>query len=154
MPNLEFTPRYKWACVLTFCVLGACHNKNNPAPNPKLPGKWKLEYEYNGRIYYDASGVVTSHIKNSRPGQSDEYLEIGDSTWVFLPSTYIYAGANDGIYKLKDTTLVVALNRPSGFNFPITENYTFSELDNHHVVVRKKFMYSYMTYYTKWIYSR
>lgn len=147
---------YKWGTLITSlcCGLVACHKDNNPAPDPKLTGKWKLEQEYYGTINYSPSGTITSQYKYSHPGDPDEYLEIGDSTWVFLPATSVYNGTRDGVYKLRDTTVVVKLNGPPIFNFPSTITYTLSALDAHRVVIREKNAFGAMTNYSTWLYTR
>ncbi len=155
---LSFSPALlpKWGTLFICCGLVACHKDNSPAPAAKLPGRWKLEQEYRGNIYYSTSGSITSHYKYSRPGEPDEYLEIGDSTWVFLPSTSIYNGTRDGHYKLNDTTVVVKRNGTPILNVPNanTSTYTFSALDAHHVVIREKNEFGAMTNYYKWLYTR
>jgi hypothetical protein len=154
---LEFGSVLVHRCSTLFicCGLVACHKENAPEPAPKLSGKWKLEQEYRGNINYNPSGAVTSHYKYSRPGEPDEYLEIGDSTWVFLPSTSIYNGTKDGVYKLTDTTVVVKMKgTPIFTTSPNTNTYTFSALDAHRVIIREKNEFGTLTNYSKWVYTR
>lgn len=155
MLKLNFGSLGKWGVTFACCALIGCNDsEEGPAPAAKLPGKWKLKQEYRGSIYYDASGAVTRHDRYSRSGEPDEYLEIGDSAWVFLPATSIWGGTRDGMYKLKDSTVVVKLHTQSAFNFPLTDTYTISALDAHQVVIREKEVFNDRAYYYKWVYSR
>ncbi|AHJ99465.1 hypothetical protein [Hymenobacter swuensis] len=151
----NFTPQTActWSLLVACAGLAACHEAEEPEPDVQLPGKWKLEQEYRGILYFDAAGALTSRNDYTRPGETGEALEIGDSTWVLQPD-YIYSAAKDGVYRQKDTTIVVTLNRPSGFNFPLTETYTISDLNAHRVVIRQRNVFTGMTHYYKWVYTR
>ncbi|MCA8833397.1 hypothetical protein [Hymenobacter pini] len=144
-----------YSLLLASVGLAACHDsaKPDPAPAPTLPGTWNLQQEYRRLFYYNPDGSLRSRYDYSRAGNASEGMNIGDSTWVFQPAD-VYMGSKDGVYKLKDTTIVVKLNRPSGFNFPITETYTFSALDEHRVVIRQKDDWRDQVHYYKWIYTR
>lgn len=138
-------------------IVACGSSKDEPAPI-LLQGKWKLDRQDSGVISTDASGNLVSHTKYMRSGDFDEYLIIGDSTWVY--DRDIYNGGKNGVYAYRDTTVTV--KRPSPFSIPMTDIYGISNLNSHSVVIRTKFTYprsgsinpGYTTNYTKWTYTR